>query len=96
MTARRMTRRRRGGTNGKTQRQIAKDLLSGQENVAEFPSVEGEGKGFHSLAETRAARERAKELEALRAMRPVSRPSSPMPEEGGRRRRRRRRVTRRR
>ena len=97
MTARRTT-RRRGGANGKTQRQIAKDLLSGQENAVEFPSSEGVGKGFATLAETRAARERSKELDALRAMRPVSRPSTPTPEEGGRHRktRRRRRVTRKR
>lgn len=97
---RRMTRRKRRGGDGKSQRKSALEMLSAsaasdKKNEA-FPSAEGVGKGFMSLVEARAARERAKELESLRAARPVSRPSSPTPEEGGRRKTRRRRMTRRR
>ena len=92
-----MTRRKRGGDdNKKSQRKSALEMLSASDKKDEaFPAAEGVGKGFMSLVEARAARERAKELEALRAQRPVSRPSSPTAEEGGRRRRHRR-VTRRR
>lgn len=97
----RKTRRKRGGEDKKSQRKSAIDMLSSSDKASEpFPAAEGVGKGFVSVVEARAARERAKELEALRAQRPVSRPSSPTPEEGGRRKTsrklRRRRMTRRR
>ncbi len=92
------TRRKRGGN--ESQRKAAVKMLESSDKATEsFPVAEGVGKGFMSLVEARAARERAKELEVLRAQRPVSRPSSPTPEEGGRRktsRKSRRRMTRRR
>ena len=91
MTARRMTRRRRGG---ESQLKTARKMLEGAPGAEEFLTVKGVGVSLHrTLPEYRAAQARQRELATLRAARPVSRSSSPIPQGG---RKARRRVTRRR